>query len=267
MTDQQAQCYLNRYDDLKNAFGSDLAAAKKHYAQFGEKEKREPRCADTTVAQSCLSTSPEDCPEMYNATLPVVVANAYDNTTFSCNGITHMTKVANSPKRHQETNENFVQTNLFQEWVRTEPVSHQKCDSSLMSGVANGRNLAELTEYARQCWCEPIVRMEPRMCAKEGGTCKQCNGNVLYGIAKNGTRAATWSELMSTNYVSKKQSGSDIACSNAAMGSDPQPGVVKQCFCDDAGIIPQQKIDVDYAFFANERRISEEEAAAALASA
>jgi len=136
-----------------------------------------------------------------------------------------------------------------------------------MSGVANGRNLAELTEYARQCWCEPIVRMEPRMCAKEGGTCKQCNGNVLYGIAKNGTRAATWSELMSTNYVSKKQSGSDIACSNAAMGSDPQPGVVKQCFCDDAGIIPQQKIDVDYAFFANERRIREEEAAAALASA
>ena len=34
--------YLNRYPDLKKAFGTDVAAAEKHYNEFGKKEGRDP---------------------------------------------------------------------------------------------------------------------------------------------------------------------------------------------------------------------------------
>ncbi len=33
--------YLNRYPDLKAAFGSDVAAARKHYEEYGKNEGRD----------------------------------------------------------------------------------------------------------------------------------------------------------------------------------------------------------------------------------
>lgn len=45
LSDQQAQCYLNRYTDLQSAFGAtNIAAAKTHWVQFGKKEKRDWSC-------------------------------------------------------------------------------------------------------------------------------------------------------------------------------------------------------------------------------
>ena len=45
INDKQARCYLNRYPDLINALGKDnLQAAKKHWRQFGRKEKRNKFC-------------------------------------------------------------------------------------------------------------------------------------------------------------------------------------------------------------------------------
>lgn len=35
LNDKEAQCYLNRYPDLKDYFGSDLRGAKEHWARFG----------------------------------------------------------------------------------------------------------------------------------------------------------------------------------------------------------------------------------------
>jgi hypothetical protein len=40
LTDDEATRYLNAYDDLKKAFGNDLAAAKKHWIDHGFKENR-----------------------------------------------------------------------------------------------------------------------------------------------------------------------------------------------------------------------------------
>merc|ERR1719401_1556599 len=38
-------CYLARYADLQNAFGSDQGAARKHYTQHGKAEARDCTCA------------------------------------------------------------------------------------------------------------------------------------------------------------------------------------------------------------------------------
>lgn len=35
LTDEQAECYLDRYVDLKDAFGDDLKRAKQHWKQYG----------------------------------------------------------------------------------------------------------------------------------------------------------------------------------------------------------------------------------------
>ncbi len=46
LSDLEAQCYLDRYADLKNAYGSDLNAAKNHWTQYGckDSEKRRNEC-------------------------------------------------------------------------------------------------------------------------------------------------------------------------------------------------------------------------------
>ncbi len=42
LSDQEAQCYLNRYPDLQRAFGTtNIRAAKTHWVQFGKKEERD----------------------------------------------------------------------------------------------------------------------------------------------------------------------------------------------------------------------------------
>lgn len=45
LTDEQAACYLRRYPDLQQAFGSDLAKAKSHWASSGFKEGRSYECS------------------------------------------------------------------------------------------------------------------------------------------------------------------------------------------------------------------------------
>ena len=44
MNDSEAKCYLARYPDLTKAFGTDLKKAKKHWVEFGIKEKRNKAC-------------------------------------------------------------------------------------------------------------------------------------------------------------------------------------------------------------------------------
>jgi hypothetical protein len=46
MTDEQAQCYLMRYNDLRNAFGSDIGRAKTHWVENGIRENRTKECND-----------------------------------------------------------------------------------------------------------------------------------------------------------------------------------------------------------------------------
>lgn len=46
VSDKQAECYLNRYADLKTAYGSNLEEAKRHWKYFGCLEKRKLSCSD-----------------------------------------------------------------------------------------------------------------------------------------------------------------------------------------------------------------------------
>ena len=49
----QAQCYLNRYADLKNVFGSDIVRAKDHWRIYGLREGRDPTCAYPCELSDC----------------------------------------------------------------------------------------------------------------------------------------------------------------------------------------------------------------------
>jgi len=46
------QCYLDRYEDLQKAFGTDLKAAENHYKTDGEKEGRNCYCGDAPLTQA-----------------------------------------------------------------------------------------------------------------------------------------------------------------------------------------------------------------------
>jgi hypothetical protein len=64
ITDQEAQCYLNRYPDLQVSFGAtNIAAAKTHWIQNGRNEGRDMTCPPTTLtdqeAQCYLSRYPD----------------------------------------------------------------------------------------------------------------------------------------------------------------------------------------------------------------
>lgn len=44
LTDEQAECYLQRHPDLQNAFDGDIDKAKAHWLQHGHKEGRSIEC-------------------------------------------------------------------------------------------------------------------------------------------------------------------------------------------------------------------------------
>ncbi|MBU2219955.1 hypothetical protein KJ665_02310, partial [Patescibacteria group bacterium] len=66
LTSAQAQCYLNRYSDLKAAFGStNISRAKQHWIEFGSRENRNASCsgASTTPTPTpSASASPTPTP-------------------------------------------------------------------------------------------------------------------------------------------------------------------------------------------------------------
>ena len=49
MSDEQAKCYIMRYPDLKNKFGSDIARAKTHWVENGISEGRTKECTETLL--------------------------------------------------------------------------------------------------------------------------------------------------------------------------------------------------------------------------
>ena len=63
LTDAEAQCYLDRYADVKNAFGSDLEKAKTHWKVHGSVEGRNPDCSFSSNTKPILHwvNSLENC--------------------------------------------------------------------------------------------------------------------------------------------------------------------------------------------------------------
>ena len=57
----------------------------------------------------------------------------------------------------------------------------------------------------KQCFCETKPRHEPYRCAKEGQTCKKCNGVLFYGLYKRNGIVLNLDEMMSKNYRFKEK--------------------------------------------------------------
>lgn len=53
LSNDQAKCYLNRYEDLQQAFGTDIEQAKNHWKTNGSAENRNPTCELSTQQTKC----------------------------------------------------------------------------------------------------------------------------------------------------------------------------------------------------------------------
>jgi hypothetical protein len=77
ITDQEAQCYLNSYEDLRQAFGAtNVAGAKLHWAQNGKNELRNWRCPGQFPVMDCWQ------PDYYG--FPRWCGNDYSDTGLCC---------------------------------------------------------------------------------------------------------------------------------------------------------------------------------------
>jgi len=68
ITDNQADCYLRRYQDLGDAFGdaaNPTLKAKKHWYKFGFKEKRDPRCYSAACVDQTTAGGEKGCKDKY----------------------------------------------------------------------------------------------------------------------------------------------------------------------------------------------------------
>jgi len=113
------------------------------------------------------------------------------------------------------------------------------CKESQFSkeGGKFGKNKKEFKDLTKQCWCEPEPEYEPYHCSADGGQCSCKNGNVFYGI-KNvpGTdRIASWDDVSVNDMAVVEANKTDyVECSPESFGdTDPQPGIEKECYCDD----------------------------------
>jgi hypothetical protein len=56
---------------------------------------------------------------------------------------------------------------------------------------------------------------------------------VYYGAYKDGTTVMDFDKMVKYGkYIKKTVQNETTTCSNESFGSDPQPGVLKQCICD-----------------------------------
>lgn len=132
------------------------------------------------------------------------------------------------------------------------PKGSLACGHSVMGDPHPGHKM--------QCFCEPYLPKEPKWCAKQGQDCT-CKGRVFLGnVASESSANTTFEEMLKEPYVAKKlgQNQGSINCSSKAMGSDPNPGMDKHCFCDGDVTYNQTLIQEDMDAF--EAKRSEEAA-------
>jgi hypothetical protein len=56
---------------------------------------------------------------------------------------------------------------------------------------------------------------------------------VYFGAYKEGTTVLDFDRMVKYGkYIKKTDQNSDTECTSASFGSDPTPGVLKQCMCD-----------------------------------
>jgi len=129
-------------------------------------------------------------------------------------------------------------------------VSELRCRNSDIGGDP-------LSEIPKQCFCvfggnsnpsDPTPRPTPKpiggnvetivRCAEWSNHMCKCSGTVYFGIKWWSERPATYEEMIRQNHVvvdMAKKGMNQIDCAPYAIGKDPMPGQMKQCFCATAG--------------------------------
>jgi len=121
--------------------------------------------------------------------------------------------------------------------VADPPKGSLVCGHSVMGDPHPGQKM--------QCFCEPYLPKDPKWCAKQGKDCT-CKGRVFMGnAASESTPNTTFDQMLNEPYVAKRLGANQgsINCSAKAMGSDPNPGIDKHCYCDADNTYNQTLID------------------------
>lgn len=116
-------------------------------------------------------------------------------------------------------------------------------DTPLIGGKAECKNVLlgdPLPGIPKQCWCEPWEQLPPFQVGVEGDkiTATECPTGtpVYFGAHKDGTKVLDFDGMAKYGkYLFIKNQTADAPCSSQTFGSDPLPGVQKQCFCDRYG--------------------------------
>ena len=136
------------------------------------------------------------------------------------------------------------------------------CKNDRFGDIAPGR--------AKQCWCEAPIPRKPQPCGAEGQNCRcPAHGKVFYGAASSSKNAhATFQELTESPYAVKQANNNGVTpCKNNFFGTDPLPGVSKQCYCDGDNKYPNKEITIDLAEFAAKKQEEDAMQAQTLAEA
>ena len=161
ITDIQAMCYLQNYDDLVEKYGRNWKAARKHYYTQGYKEKRSYRCEEFPLG----STNTSDLG-------PIPVRLQGEKEPFTCQGDVHYTRmstVANHKPQLAETWDKVRNYGFFT--IPSNGKDHVVC---------NSHHLRDRSQfYWKQCFCEIKPIAIPRFCAKQDKTCQLCDGLVI----------------------------------------------------------------------------------------
>lgn len=217
ITQLQAQCYLNRYEDLQTQFGqtkNSWKRAMQHWIDFGFKEKRNANCEGKNISK-CADHG-QDC---------------------VCNGRVYYGRNEGAFTNDKEEPTAFEQ--MFQWGTDHAPSSRRVgCDTVQFKDVALG--------YKKQCFCEKDVTLPPFAQAEEGDSQKHfCKGNVFYVPSQDfKAKELLFEQALKDSFamISERDAADGYRCNNEEFKKDPAQGRRKQCFCDQSNTITKERI-------------------------
>jgi hypothetical protein len=80
-----------------------------------------------------------------------------------------------------------------------------------------------------------------------------CNGNVVFGQAFINGKKTSFEEMITKNYavLNVQGGGANVRCDTATLGN-PVDKETKHCYCDDVGLLTEERILADQAFWENQ---------------
>ena len=227
MSDNEAQCYLERYPDLRAVFGT-LEAAKKHWKEHGEREKRMKTCEGplTDAEAQCYLDRYEDLAKLRDKSDAIGKAKAHWLEEGSKEGRHRYCAPRISDQQAQcylDRNPKLQKAFGADNWARAKQHWYEKGSDSDKDYKCEGK--------------------QPQKCAEEGKDCA-CDGTIFLvrkdTDAKNPDDASAWEEGLNWKYSQGKPVNGKQSCDSAILG-DPAPGKPKHCLCEAKPIKKPQK--------------------------